>query len=56
MKSFIDGDQQAWARYLASLPPEQKCECGREIRGQCYGACYGELAKGGASRPAQEKG
>jgi hypothetical protein len=57
MKSYnTDGHQQAWARYLASLPPEQKCDCGGEIQGQCYSRCYGDLAKGGAPRPAQKVG
>jgi hypothetical protein len=55
MKSYIHEDRQAWARYLASLPPGQKCDCGGEIQGQCYGHCYGDLAKGGAPRPAQKE-
>lgn len=56
MKSYVNDNQQAWARYLASLPPEQKCNCGGEMQGQCYGRCYGDLAKGGAPRPAQKAG
>jgi hypothetical protein len=56
MNRYINEHQQAWARYVASLPPEQKCDCGCEIQGQCYGRCYGDLAKRGAPRPAQKAG
>ena len=52
MYNYVNDHQQAWARYLASLPPERKCDCGSEMQGQCYGRCYGDLAKGGAPRPA----
>jgi hypothetical protein len=55
MNRSISNDHQAWARYLASLPPAQKCECGHEIQGQCYGRCYGDRAKGGAPRPPQHE-
>ncbi len=56
MNRYVNEDQQAWARYLATLPPEQKCACGAEMRGQCYGRCYGDLSKGGGPRPGQKPG
>jgi hypothetical protein len=55
MNSYVNKDQQAWTRYLASLPTEQKCNCGGEIQGHCYGRCYGDLKKGGASRPPRKE-
>jgi hypothetical protein len=54
MNSYVKKHQKAWTRYQASLPPGQKCNCGGEIQGQCYGHCYGDLAKGGAPRPPQK--
>jgi hypothetical protein len=55
MISYVNEHEQAWARYLASLPPERKCDCGCEMQGQCYGRCYGDRAKGGAPRPTQNE-
>ncbi len=52
MNRYVNEDQQAWGRYLASVPPDQKCDCGSQLQGQCYGRCFGDLAKGGAPRLA----
>jgi len=56
MNGYVNQHQQAWARYLATLPPKQKCDCGSQLRRQCYGPCYGDLAKGGAPLPAPKGG
>jgi hypothetical protein len=55
MKSYGNNHQQAWANYVAALPPEQRCDCGREMKGQCFGRCFGDRAKGGALQPAQKR-
>jgi hypothetical protein len=56
MNDNFDKEQLAWTRYLASLPADQKCDCGRALHGRCYGHCYGDAEKGGASRsPREEK-
>lgn len=44
-------DQKSWMAYLASLPREQKCDCGLDRRGHCCGQCYGRPEKGGAADP-----
>lgn len=31
----LNRDQEDYVRYLASLPPEQKCECRWYRRGEC---------------------
>lgn len=56
MRSYVKDDRQAWERYLATLLPKQKCDCGSEMKGQCYGRCYGDLAKGGAPHPSRKGG
>lgn len=33
---------------LSRLPAEEKCDCGWDYRGQCFGSCYGQPEKGGA--------
>lgn len=32
---YLNEEQQSWVRYLNSLPPEKKCECGWNRRGEC---------------------
>ncbi len=53
--SYFNEDQQAWTRTLESLRPDQKCSCGWDRRGHCFGACYGHPEKGGAERKDEGK-
>ncbi len=50
--SYFNEEQDDHMRYLASLPAEAKCACGWYVRGECYGSCYGDEAKGGAEKHA----
>ena len=34
--SLFNADQEDWMRYLAKLPPEQKCYCGWSRFGECF--------------------
>lgn len=43
----LNADQRSWVQHLASLPPEEKCACGWNLRGRCFGSCYGDASKGG---------
>jgi hypothetical protein len=40
-------DQQAYRRYLASLAPDDLCDCRWATRGACFGSCVGDASKGG---------
>lgn len=47
--SYFNEDERSWAAHMASLPEEARCDCGWDLRGRCYGACYGHPEKGGAA-------
>jgi hypothetical protein len=49
--SYFNEDQRSYMESLARIPREQRCDCGWDRRGHCFGACYGDEAKGGAPRP-----
>lgn len=53
--SMFSDDQRSWSVYLACLPPEAKCDCGWDRRGECYGSCYGHPEKGGAAVKTEEE-
>lgn len=44
---MFNADQRSWMDYLATLPKEAKCDCGWNVRGKCFGSCYGYPEKGG---------
>lgn len=46
-EQVFNSDQEAYMRDLARLPPEEKCDCGWSKRGECYGFCYRNAARGG---------
>lgn len=48
--SMFNKEQEKWMEYLATLPPEKKCDCGWNNRGDCFGQCYGFPEKGGAPK------
>lgn len=52
--SAFNEDQRDYMRSLAAIPREQRCECGWDTRGDCFGSCYGDEAKGGAERHGDE--
>ena len=43
-------EQKGHMRYLASLPKEEKCDCGWYKRGECFSSCYKFKEKGGAPK------
>ena len=45
---MLNEEQRKHMEYLATLRPEQKCDCGWAKRGECFGQCYGHADKGGA--------
>lgn len=44
---WANSEQQGWMKTLSSLPPEKKCDCGWDYRGDCMGSCSGKPEKGG---------
>lgn len=49
-RGMFNSEQLAWMDYLATLKPDQKCDCGWDKRGNCTGSCYGQPEKGGVVR------
>lgn len=48
---MLNEEQRKHMEYLATLRPDQKCDCGWAKRGECFGKCYGHADRGGAVRP-----
>jgi len=46
--SYFNDEQLGHLRFLDSLKPEEKCDCGWSKRGECFGQCWGDESKGGA--------
>lgn len=44
---MFNADQLEYMDYLGTLTAEQKCACGWNLRGECYGSCRGDAEKGG---------
>lgn len=44
---MFNAHQRDYMKYLATLPPEEKCACGWSKRGECFGVCYGYPERGG---------
>ena len=44
---MFNAEQEEHMRAMASLPREKKCACGWNLRGDCFGSCRGDAAKGG---------
>lgn len=44
---MFNAEQEGHMAYLASLPADQKCDCGWDRRGECGGQCYGKPERGG---------
>lgn len=44
---MFNNDQLDHMQYLSSLPPERKCQCGWNVKWDCYQCNYDELVRRG---------